>query len=292
MRFSKQVTSTLQQKKWKVSIIVAADHLSDPKKKITFDSFVALGAELIIADLLKPETYENNLKGVDVVLSTLGIRTINSQLVLAQAATKAGVKLFLPSEYGYDYDKLDVSDSSRNVHAPKIEQRRSIEKLGINHTYIVTGPFLEYIYGWLPWGFDLINKKASLYGEPSTKITASPFSSVAELIPEVVNDPASINATVSLGIQVTSADILAEAVATVGGTIETRHQSHASISARIASAGSNVGAVVPDILMLSFVTGQSYNVQASDGSRYGRVFPSIGEFLPGFYRELQEGLRI
>lgn len=54
----------------------------------------------------KPETYQDKIKGLDVVVSALGGRALESQIPLFHAAKHAGIKLVLPSEYGFDSTKV------------------------------------------------------------------------------------------------------------------------------------------------------------------------------------------
>ena len=44
----------------------------------------------------------NGLKGVDVVVSTVGGPALHDQLLVIEAAKEAGVKRFYPSEFGGD----------------------------------------------------------------------------------------------------------------------------------------------------------------------------------------------
>ncbi|KAJ7184464.1 hypothetical protein C8R46DRAFT_1064127 [Mycena filopes] len=80
--------------------------------------------------------------GVDVVLSTIATAGTAGQLVLADAAKLAGVKLFAPAEYGLPTDAA--------AEGPLGEKKRVAEYLkaqGIPTVRFYTGVFIEFI----PW---------------------------------------------------------------------------------------------------------------------------------------------
>ncbi|KAJ4859825.1 nmrA-like family domain-containing protein [Trichoderma breve] len=85
------------------------------------------------------------LKGQDAVVSTMNHLYYDEQKALVEAAVKAGVKRFLPSEYG-----LDVSIPSVRA-VPYLSAKGLIQdllkELGMAYTILYTGPFLE-------WGLD------------------------------------------------------------------------------------------------------------------------------------------
>jgi len=274
------------QPKWSVSILVSAAALNDPKKKATTDNYIALGATLVVGDINHPETYKDKLKGIDVIVSALGMpAAISSQTVLAHAAKEAGVKLFVPSEYGWNYDKVDV----RSL-VVKVQARREIEKIGLNHIYISTGAFYESLFGYPLWGNDLANKKVALWGDRSTKISTSPFWEVAEILPLVVNDPTVVNTDLAFGLTVTSGEIFDLALEAVGGkdhaTIS--HYTPQLIEERIRE---HPDTSLPDELLLLLVNGSAYDSSSVDGSKYrnGKKFTTVQEFLPGFLAKLGLG---
>ncbi len=89
-------------------MLVSPDTLKDPKKKQSYDEFTSKGARLITGDVENPETYEEKIKGIEVVVSAISGRAIKAQIPLIHAAKHAGVKLFLPSEYGFDSSTVYV----------------------------------------------------------------------------------------------------------------------------------------------------------------------------------------
>jgi uncharacterized protein YbjT (DUF2867 family) len=81
------------------------------------------------------------LKGIDVVVSTLSFPALQLQVPIAQAAKAAGVRLFVPSEFG-----LETARSG--AFAVKREVEEEIRALGLLTALFFTGGFSDYI--WLP----------------------------------------------------------------------------------------------------------------------------------------------
>jgi hypothetical protein len=86
-------------------------------------------------------------QGQDAVVSTVGSGGLLGQSVLFDAAVAAGVKRFLPSEFGSDLS--DSKTASLPVFGHKIAIRNYIEekvKAGakITYTYVINGPFLDW----------------------------------------------------------------------------------------------------------------------------------------------------
>lgn len=97
----------------------------------------------VAVDYESLESLENALKGQDALISTL---PIVSQKLLVDAAIKAGVKRFLPSEFGSD--TLNDELSTLPVFKPKLETAQYLQQVaktsGLTYTRVITGPFLDW----------------------------------------------------------------------------------------------------------------------------------------------------
>lgn len=82
------------------------------------------------------------LAGWDAVISAVGLPLVKIQLPMIEAAAAAGVKRFLPSEFGYD---LTIpSNSKEKVYAMKIavaDKLKEVSKAypGFTYTFLSTG---------------------------------------------------------------------------------------------------------------------------------------------------------
>ncbi|KIJ40230.1 hypothetical protein M422DRAFT_32294 [Sphaerobolus stellatus SS14] len=142
--------------KWKV--------LSRSFAKPELRTAEAQGAELVAVDYDSQSSLINALKGVDVVLSTLrdeGLETV--QLNLVRAAKEAGVKLFVPSEYGKN--TLGIKEPYLK---PKADTHDLLKELNLPYTLFFTGLWpsliLEPVSGIL-MGMDFDAGKFNFFGD-------------------------------------------------------------------------------------------------------------------------------
>lgn len=105
------------------------------------------------------------LQGVDVVVSTLGSNSINEQRPLVDAAFEAGVKRFLPSEFGSDTE--NPKNAKLPVFAGKIAvagllEEKAKENPNFTYTFFMNNAFFDW---GLKYKFllDVPDRKATLY---------------------------------------------------------------------------------------------------------------------------------
>ncbi|KAF9876689.1 hypothetical protein CkaCkLH20_06097 [Colletotrichum karsti] len=103
------------------------------------------------------------LSGQDAVVSMLPIVALGEQQKVAEAAIKAGVKRFIPSEYGSD-SSSDLVIQAVPFFQPKKDQLDwlATQEDRISWTGIITGPFFDWGLKLGMTGFDLVNKTATL----------------------------------------------------------------------------------------------------------------------------------
>ncbi|ORX70540.1 NAD(P)-binding protein [Linderina pennispora] len=113
------------------------------------------------ADLVKA------LAGHDLVLSLIGgVGLGTEQLALVNAASTAGVKYFVPSEFGSDITYPD--NRGLPIFSPKHAVRQAVENSGLTYIYVVTGFFADFFlnpfYNW-----DLEKSSVVVPGDGSAK---------------------------------------------------------------------------------------------------------------------------
>ncbi|KAF9649992.1 NAD(P)-binding protein [Thelephora ganbajun] len=98
-------------------------------------------------------------EGVDVAISAVanGPGGIQSQKVLADAAKTAGVKIFVPSEFGSPSAKLEGDV------ALKAQIRNYLQEIGLPYAILYTGPFADMLFSPF-FGFDFANGKVTVPG--------------------------------------------------------------------------------------------------------------------------------
>ncbi|EIN11596.1 NAD(P)-binding protein [Punctularia strigosozonata HHB-11173 SS5] len=86
------------------------------------------------------------LRGVDAVVSAVSDAALAGQTKLIDAAVAAGVRRFLPSEFGNDVQHPAVR--ALPLYAPKIAVEAHLKKAsaesGLTYTLVSTGPFLDW----------------------------------------------------------------------------------------------------------------------------------------------------
>ncbi|PMD37523.1 putative isoflavone reductase like protein P3 [Hyaloscypha variabilis F] len=117
--------------------------LSRIGSKATFPPSV----KVISVDATSVDSLTAALQGQDAVISAVGHEGFLGQSVLFDAAVAAGVKRFIPSEFGSDISNPNAAKLP--VFGPKIAIRKHIEqkvKAGadITYTYVVNAPFLDW----------------------------------------------------------------------------------------------------------------------------------------------------
>jgi len=131
------------------------------------------------------------LAGQDVVISAIGGPAIaaNIDLTLVEAALAAGVKWFIPSEFGIDTSHPSVATNP--IAAPKIACAELLKKnqSRIAHTLIYTGAFLEWGFANGFSGFDLANHTATLYDEGKHLVSGSTFPHIGQAVVKVLHHP-------------------------------------------------------------------------------------------------------
>lgn len=85
-------------------------------------------------------------RGQDAVISVIARANLDQQKVIINAAAKAGVKRFIPSEFGGDTENQKAVELLSGYLGPKVEVLNYLkgkEKDGLTWTAFVTGPFFD-----------------------------------------------------------------------------------------------------------------------------------------------------
>ncbi|CAI2176880.1 12537_t:CDS:2 [Funneliformis geosporum] len=157
------------------------------------NSLAERGAEIVYADYGQKDDLVKALKGTDVLVSTVSYKQGNDnnsfyevQLPLLNAAKEAGVKRFIPSEFGSEFKGL-----SHQLSDDKAKFRAEVEKSGLEYTIIFTGLFYEFL-DWI--GFDVKKKKATFYTDPNLTISTTSLHDVGKYTVESLKIPEARNA--------------------------------------------------------------------------------------------------
>lgn len=132
------------------------------------------------------------LKGVEVVVSAFATHALDGQNPLIDASVAAGVKRFIPSEFGsntVDPKVVELPASGYKVATQKYLEKAAAKNPGFSYTIFLTGPFLDWGLGV---GF-LLNPaqhSATVYNGGDVPFSASLLDDIAKGVVGIVNHQA------------------------------------------------------------------------------------------------------
>ena len=140
-------------------------------------------------DYSDPIALVNALRGQEVVISAIGGEGLanNTETSLVKAALEAGVKWFIPSEFG-----LDTSHPAA-VNSPVLASKVAVAKLleenqsRLSHTFIVTGAFLDWSFDTGFLGFDLSKHSVTLYDDGKHLISGTTLPHIGQAVVAILH---------------------------------------------------------------------------------------------------------
>jgi NmrA-like family protein len=125
--------------------------------------------------------------GASCVVSALqGLRDVEAQTVLLDAAVKAGVPRFIPSDYSIDFTKFPPGEN-RNLDLRRDFHKR-LEKASISATTIFNGAFADMLTGQMP--LILFNLKRVVYwGDADQRMDFTTMNDTAAFTASAALDP-------------------------------------------------------------------------------------------------------
>ncbi|KAI9774515.1 MAG: hypothetical protein M1840_002762 [Geoglossum simile] len=148
-----------------------------------------------IVDFDKFDSIVQSLRGTDAVLSLVcpSATKFEVQRRVIDAAVTAGVKVYFASEFVADILSPLFARMPTEVVGDKVESRQYLEKLAkegkIHWMAINGGPFFDM---WLMKGvagFDLQDRKATIYDSGDKKLEWTPLPTICEAMVNMLNSP-------------------------------------------------------------------------------------------------------
>ncbi|KAM7470774.1 hypothetical protein LguiA_008957 [Lonicera macranthoides] len=169
---------------------------TDPAKSHKLHSLSDAGATLLKGSLQDEASLVEAIKKVDIVICAVSSKQILDQKLLVQAIKHAGcIKRFIPSEFGLDPDKTQISDMDHGFYSRKAEIRRLVEAEGIPYTYISCNFYMSYLLPSLvqPGLKTPPRDKVTVFGDGNVKGVFVKESDVAAFTIRTVDDPRTLN---------------------------------------------------------------------------------------------------
>ncbi|KAM0519026.1 hypothetical protein ACHAPE_004018 [Trichoderma viride] len=130
------------------------------------------------------------MKGKDVVICTITSTAISEQKVIIDAAVQAGVKRFIPADFG----ALSTDPSAKDlpIHIPTTQIRQYLAEKAedgqIEYTVFSNGLFLELIFSF-PFVFDYVNKKVELINNGENPFSVTTVASIGKAVANALKNP-------------------------------------------------------------------------------------------------------
>ncbi|CAJ2513160.1 Uu.00g012790.m01.CDS01 [Anthostomella pinea] len=188
-------------------------------KAALIDAICEGGVDVIVGDVNNDAQVLNAYQAFDTVVSAVGRNAIDKQMNLIRLAESSStITRFIPSEYGTDIE-YNASSAEERPHQKKLQVRAYIwsSVSRMRYTYLVTGPFADMYMGPMAHEpragtFDVVNRKATLLGDGTGKISLTTMADVGRLLIAVLLHPeASDNRALKVSSYTTTPnEILAE----------------------------------------------------------------------------------
>lgn len=169
---------------------------SNQEKAQLLEAFKTAGANLVQGSVEDHASLVQAIKEVDVVISAVGFFQLMSQLNIIKAIKEVGtVQRFFPSEYGFDYDKVQAVEPAKIMYDNTVKIRRQIEAEGIPYTYVSNNCFARY---FLP-GFGHLDitapprDKVVIFGDGNAKAAFVKEEDIGTFTIKAVDDPRTLN---------------------------------------------------------------------------------------------------
>lgn len=128
--------------------------------------------------------------GQDAIVSTIATFSTQDQIKMIDAAIAAGVKRFVPSEYG-----IDTSDTALQEHLPPVkgkqdtvEYLQSKESAGLSWTALIVGCYFDWALKTLPgmFGYNVGKRKVTLYDGGTAKYEATNLPQIGRAVAAIL----------------------------------------------------------------------------------------------------------
>ncbi|KLO07655.1 NAD-P-binding protein [Schizopora paradoxa] len=137
-----------------------------------------LGATIVEVDYESAESISKALAGIDVAICAFSPMALGPQNNIADSAKAAGVKLFVPSEYGVDTEDINKIPFQR----AKFELQKKLKDMGLPYTLFQTGTWSDMCFFNPHFGMDLSQKKMIFGGKGDGPISFTARDDAARFI--------------------------------------------------------------------------------------------------------------
>jgi len=188
----------------------------------------ALGVTSVQVDYADASSLTTALKGIDVLISTVGVFGLGLQPDIAAAAKEAGVKLFVPAEYG---------SPAIDMGGGKSALRKKLGEIGLPFTIFFVGVFLHTFFT-ARMQVDLPGGKVTIGGKGDNPITYTAVKDIGQYIAHALTTlpPSKLEGATILieGDRAGIKEVIAEYEKRTGKKVEISYKSVEDLKASVA----------------------------------------------------------
>ena len=217
----RELVQACQQQGKEVAALVRPASRTDPAK---MKPLQAAGAAIHEGDLADYDSLLRACRAVDIVISAVGSLQIGDEGPLVKAVKDAGVKRFVPSDFGLD--PAAAGPGSCVLFDAKAAVQQSVKASGIPYTFIHSNGFFPY------WAFslgDLTRLGASVppgevnvYGDGNVMGALTSLPDIAKVTVRAVSDPRMENKEIRITANTITQNLLIALWQTTSGRTVTR----------------------------------------------------------------------
>ncbi|KAJ4169184.1 hypothetical protein NW754_011118 [Fusarium falciforme] len=152
------------------------------------DEVLPDGVRRVVADYNDVDSLAKVLSGQDAVVSTVAAEAALGQKLIIDAAIQAGVKRFIPSDFGSLTTNPAASHFPHHVNFVEIQKYLKSKSDQIEYTIFSIGAFTEFLvnYGVV---FDWPSKTAEIWGDGTSPFSSTSLSGAARAIVGALKNP-------------------------------------------------------------------------------------------------------
>ncbi|KAI0302960.1 NAD-P-binding protein [Russula brevipes] len=137
-------------------------------------------ATVIPVDYSNKESIMRALTDIDVVISTIASSALDLQIGIAEAAKEAGVRLFIPSEFGGS-----TEGKTEGMFGRKARIHSQLKAVGIPYALFFTGPYADFLWAQFV-SLDVTRGKVSVGGDGNKQVSFTSRSDIARYLSYVL----------------------------------------------------------------------------------------------------------
>ncbi|KAJ1643997.1 hypothetical protein J3B02_001373 [Coemansia erecta] len=164
---------------------------ADSAKRKRISELQALGADIHEYTENTAEAFQRAFQGIDIVVSAVSVSAVPTQMAMIDGAMAAGVKWFLPSEFGVShYTSRYLPLKGPLDHMVDVQRylREKAQSSGLAYTIVYTGLAMDYLN---PQSIGLIvsKREAVLVGRGGAKVSFTTLKDTVRLLIEILKRP-------------------------------------------------------------------------------------------------------